>query len=130
MLAKPPAREGQRPRCPRFAVVWATRTLPLPGFASASLIVPILLSVTGFAKDLRQREYLASTVGAFASEMASSDGKWPFLKTGLYPYQVEGALHLATKGRAILADEMGLGKTVQAIAAALLLREVAKIGCF
>ena len=45
----------------------------------------------------------------------------------IYPYQVEGALHLATKGRAILADEMGLGKTVQAIAAALLLREVAKI---
>ena len=38
VLAKPPAREGQRPRCPRFAVVWATRTLPLPGFASASPI--------------------------------------------------------------------------------------------
>ena len=30
--------EGQRPRCPRFAAVWATRTLPLPGFASASII--------------------------------------------------------------------------------------------
>ena len=90
-------------------------------------VVRVSPSVAEFAKDLRQREYLAATVGAFASEMASSDGKWPFLKTGLYPYQVEGALHLATKGRAILADEMGLGKTVQAIAAALLLREVSKI---
>lgn len=90
-------------------------------------VVRVSPSVVEFAKDLRQREYLAATVGAFASEMASSDGKWPFLKTGLYPYQVEGALHLAAKGRAILADEMGLGKTVQAIAAALLLREVAEI---
>ena len=90
-------------------------------------VIRVSSAVTEFAQDLRQREYLASTVEAFASEMASSDGKWPFLKIGLYPYQVEGALHLATKGRAILADEMGLGKTVQAIAAALLLREVAKI---
>ena len=35
-LAKPRAWEGQRPRCPRFAVARATRTLPLPGFASVS----------------------------------------------------------------------------------------------
>lgn len=90
-------------------------------------VIRVSPAVTEFAKNLRQKEYLAATVGAFASEMASCDGKWPFLKTGLYPYQVEGALHLATKGRAILADEMGLGKTVQAIAAALLLREVEKI---
>lgn len=41
----------------------------------------------------------------------------------LYPYQKEGMLHLAGKGRAMLADEMGLGKTVQAIAAAELLRD-------
>ena len=38
VLAKPPEWEGLRPRCPRFAAVWATRTLPLPGFASASII--------------------------------------------------------------------------------------------
>jgi len=36
----------------------------------------------------------------------------------LFPYQVEGAGFLATRGRALLADEMGLGKTAQAIAAA------------
>ena len=36
VLAKPLAWEGQRPRCPRFAAARATRTLPLPGFASVS----------------------------------------------------------------------------------------------
>jgi superfamily II DNA or RNA helicase len=40
-----------------------------------------------------------------------------------YPYQREGALFLATRGRALLADEMGLGKTIQAILAALSLRQ-------
>jgi len=35
----------------------------------------------------------------------------------LYPYQVQGAQFLASKGRALLADEMGLGKSAQAIAA-------------
>ena len=43
----------------------------------------------------------------------------------LHPYQVEGVRFLARLGRAFLADDMGLGKTVQAIAAALLLREKA-----
>lgn len=87
-------------------------------------VVRVSADVRALAREMRERESLAAAVGAFASRMASSDGKWPFLKTPLYPYQVEGALHLATHGRAILADEMGLGKTVQAIAAALLMRDV------
>jgi superfamily II DNA or RNA helicase len=41
----------------------------------------------------------------------------------LHPYQEEGARFLARAGRAFLADDMGLGKTVQAVVAALLLRE-------
>lgn len=41
----------------------------------------------------------------------------------LHPYQEEGALFLARRGRAFLADDMGLGKTVQAIVASLLLRK-------
>ena len=90
----------------------------IPGVVRVSADVPAL------AREMREHESLAAAVGSFASRMASSDGKWPFLKTPLYPYQVEGALHLATHGRAILADEMGLGKTVQAIAAALLMRDV------
>jgi len=41
----------------------------------------------------------------------------------LHPYQDDGLRFLARRGRAFLADDMGLGKTVQAIAAALVLRE-------
>ena len=72
--------------------------------------------------DLARREALERAVGEFR-DAQGDDGNWPFLKKPLYPYQREGACHLAGKGRALLADEMGLGKTVQAIAAALLLRE-------
>ncbi|WP_395745623.1 DEAD/DEAH box helicase [Prosthecobacter sp.] len=44
----------------------------------------------------------------------------------LYPYQRDGMLHLAFKGRALLADEMGLGKTIQAISACALLHRLGK----
>src|SRR5262245_50005442 len=40
------------------------------------------------------------------------------LKVPLYPYQLEGALFAACRGRAVLGDDMGLGKTVQTLAAA------------
>lgn len=76
--------------------------------------------------ELVRRESLVRAVAEFR-EMQGDDGQWPFLKRTLYPYQREGAYHLAGKGRALLADEMGLGKTVQAIAAALLLREMVGI---
>jgi SNF2 family DNA or RNA helicase len=45
------------------------------------------------------------------------------LKATLFPYQKEGVLFAAQKGRAMIADEMGLGKTIQAIAAAELLQK-------
>lgn len=76
------------------------------------------------AKRAADKARLERDVARFAKAYADAGGKWPFLRLPLYPYQIEGALHLASKGRAILADEMGLGKTVQAIAAALLLREL------
>jgi superfamily II DNA or RNA helicase/predicted nucleic acid-binding Zn finger protein len=44
------------------------------------------------------------------------------LKTKLLPYQTQGALFAACRGRVVLADDMGLGKTVQALAGAELLR--------
>jgi SNF2 family DNA or RNA helicase len=53
------------------------------------------------------------------------NGVVPRLGMQLHPYQEEGVLLLARRGRAFLADDMGLGKTVQAIAAALLLRHAA-----
>ncbi|MBK5195662.1 MAG: DEAD/DEAH box helicase [Proteiniphilum sp.] len=45
------------------------------------------------------------------------------LRTLLYPYQEEGILFAARKGRSIIADEMGLGKTIQAIGTAELMRK-------
>jgi SNF2 family DNA or RNA helicase len=44
------------------------------------------------------------------------------LKTKLLPYQTQGVLFAACRGRVVLADDMGLGKTVQALAATELLR--------
>ncbi len=52
-----------------------------------------------------------------------------FLNLPLLPYQIEGVLHLAFGERALLADDMGLGKTVQAVAAAMLLRNLRGIQC-
>jgi len=60
----------------------------------------------------------------FLGEVRAGRRSLDVVGTQLYPYQVEGMLHLAFNGRALLADDMGLGKTVQAIAAALLLREL------
>ena len=55
-------------------------------------------------------------------------GEYPLNETTqpLYPYQREGALHLAFKERALLADEMGLGKTIQGIAACAILRRMGR----
>jgi SNF2 family DNA or RNA helicase len=47
-----------------------------------------------------------------------------FMKTTLYPYQEEGIRFSVFKKAAIIADEMGLGKTLQAIAVALLKKEL------
>ena len=47
-----------------------------------------------------------------------------FLKTSLYPYQDQGVRFSVFKKASIIADEMGLGKTIQAIAVALLKKEL------
>lgn len=52
---------------------------------------------------------------------AKDKGVTGLLSTRLYPYQAEGALFAARRGRVLIADDMGLGKTVQAIAAAELM---------
>ena len=70
------------------------------------------------------REKLERVRDSFREEVVAASGSVPFLKLPLYPYQIDGMLHLAFKGRAMLADEMGLGKTVQAVAAAAVMREV------
>ncbi|MBF0410525.1 MAG: DEAD/DEAH box helicase [Candidatus Riflebacteria bacterium] len=60
----------------------------------------------------------------FLNEVKAGRRSLDIIGTKLYPYQVEGLLHLVFTGRALLADDMGLGKTVQAIGAAVLLKEL------
>lgn len=78
-------------------------------------------------KRLERRARLSATMETFKQRVLPTAGAWPFLSGRLLPYQVEGALHLAGKGRALLADEMGLGKTIQGMAGALALREAMDI---
>ncbi len=89
----------------------------------------IRLSRTVFEKlnTLEKRAHMSELRDAFAKKLEANGGEVSFLKKKLYPYQCEGMMHLAFKGRALLADEMGLGKTVQAIAAAMLMRETVGI---
>ncbi len=60
----------------------------------------------------------------FLADVQAGKRSLDLLRHPLYPYQREGALHLAFAERALLGDEMGLGKTVQAIAACELLRRL------
>ncbi|MFW5937242.1 MAG: DEAD/DEAH box helicase, partial [Desulfosalsimonas sp.] len=46
------------------------------------------------------------------------------IKTRLYPYQEEGVCFALYRKAALIGDEMGLGKTLQAVAAAILKKEV------
>lgn len=61
-------------------------------------------------------------------EYKCHNGEFPAHETifPLYPYQREGAMHLAFRERALLADEMGLGKTIQAIAACAIVRRLGR----
>lgn len=83
--------------------------------------------VSSEVRDHQQRmeglERLAQAREALRGEIVAARGTMPFLKQPLYPYQIDGMLHLAFRGRAMLADEMGLGKTVQAVSAAAVMRE-------
>src|SRR5205085_7008791 len=62
----------------------------------------------------------------FLAEVEAGRASLDVVKVPLYPYQLEGMLHLAFTERALLADEMGLGKTIQAIAACALLQRLGK----
>ena len=77
---------------------------------------------------LQDREEVAQQKEWFLDQVKRGRRSFNVLSTKLYPYQEEGAMHLAFGRRAMLADDMGLGKTVQAIAAAALLKEMRDIG--
>lgn len=84
----------------------------------------VSLEVRDYLVELGTREQLERVKTSFREQIVAAKGAAPYLKLPLYPYQIDGLLHLAFKGRAMLADEMGLGKTVQAVAAAAVMREL------
>jgi len=84
--------------------------------------VPEQVTIFSDAMEFMEREIERQEMAAWEEEMTGQldDPFSPLgnlLKTTLYPYQLEGALFLACRGRAILGDDMGLGKTVQTMAA-------------
>lgn len=76
---------------------------------------------------LQDREEVQQQKEWFLDQVERGRRTFDVLSTKLYPYQEEGAMHLAFGRRAMLADDMGLGKTVQAIAASALLKEMRDI---
>jgi superfamily II DNA or RNA helicase len=77
--------------------------------------------------DAKAHAELVAKLGVVAIGDATWQEVVPGLGFQLHPYQDDGALFLARRGRAFLADDMGLGKTLQAIVGTLLLRRTAGI---
>lgn len=76
----------------------------------------------GYARRLAEQAAHQLRAHKIAQQIKTSGGRIPGVSARLYPYQTDGVAFLAANGRALLADDMGLGKTLQAIAAALWLR--------
>jgi superfamily II DNA or RNA helicase len=76
---------------------------------------------------LQDRDEIRQQKEWFIDQVKRGRRTFDVLSTKLYPYQEQGAMHLAFGRRTMLADDMGLGKTVQAIAAAALLKEMRDI---
>jgi superfamily II DNA or RNA helicase len=76
---------------------------------------------------LQDQDAIREQKAWFLEQVAQGNRSFGLLSTKLYPYQEEGALHLAFSRRTMLADDMGLGKTIQAIAASALLKELRDI---
>jgi superfamily II DNA or RNA helicase len=95
--------------------------------AKARTLVSVAETVREHLALLQDREAVAQQKEWFLDQVKRGTRSFDVLSTKLYPYQQEGAMHLAFSGRAMLADDMGLGKTVQAIAAAALLKQMRDI---
>ena len=90
-------------------------------------LVRVTEAVLEYLALLQDREEVQQQKEWFLDQVKRGRRTFDVLSTKLYPYQEEGAMHLAFGRRAMLADDMGLGKTVQAIAAAALLKEMRDI---
>ncbi len=74
-----------------------------------------------YVLDLREKHYRIGLIDKLnLSELFS-------LKQNLYPYQQEGVIYAAKRGRCIIADEFGLGKGTQAIAWTNILNQHLKV---
>jgi superfamily II DNA or RNA helicase len=87
-------------------------------------LVRVDQAVTEHLALLQDREAVGQQKDWFLDQVKRGQRTFDVLSTKLYPYQQDGALHLAFGRRALLADDMGLGKTIQAIAAAALLKDL------
>lgn len=109
------------------------QTLPLLLSAIENLpgrerpLVSIAEAVREHLALLQDREEVQQQKEWFLDQVKRGRRTFDVLSTKLYPYQEQGAMHLAFGRRAMLADDMGLGKTVQAIAASALLKEMRDI---
>ena len=103
---------------------WLRRLVDAASAAAASsgLALDLDPALERWQARFLDEEALAATTGGLAVGHPLWEEATRNLGFQLHPYQEEGALFLARRGRAFLADDMGLGKTVQAIVAALLLR--------
>jgi superfamily II DNA or RNA helicase len=97
----------------------------LPGRERSLVVVDE--AVREYLALLQDREEIQKQKEWFVDQVERGNRTMDVISTRLYPYQVEGAMHLAFGRRAMLADDMGLGKTVQAIAAAALLKQLRDI---
>jgi superfamily II DNA or RNA helicase len=95
--------------------------------ARARSLVQVDEGVREYLDMLRDRREIEEQKAWFAEQLKSGNRSIDLISTRLYPYQEDGALHLAFGRRTMLADDMGLGKTVQAIAATALLKELRDI---
>ncbi len=84
-------------------------------------------AVMGYLKNQQDIERIERQKVWFLDQVKSGRQSLNLLSTPLYGFQEEGVSHLAFGRRAMLADDMGLGKTVQAIAAAVLLKQLRDI---
>jgi hypothetical protein len=80
-----------------------------------------------YARRLAQQQAQRQRAETIQQQIRAGGGRIPGIRAQFYPYQIQGIAFLAAKGRALLADDMGLGKTLQAIAAALWLRQNAGV---
>lgn len=95
--------------------------------ARERLLISVAEAVREYLALLQDREEVQQQKEWFLDQVKRGRRTFDVLSSKLYPYQEQGAMHLAFGRRAMLADDMGLGKTVQAIAAAALLKEMRDI---